>query len=51
MKTIMEVFPGFSINDIMDTDYEALIKVIQSKTPEKEKSKQAVQLKDFIKNM
>lgn len=47
----MEVFPGFSINDIMDTDYEDLINVIQSKAPETDKSKQAVPLKDFIKNM
>lgn len=47
----MEAFPGFTINDVLDTDYDTLIRTIDAKRPTKEKEQQAMSLKDFVKSI
>lgn len=51
IKTVMEAFPGFTINDVLDTDYDTLIRTIDAKRPTKEKEQQAMSLKDFVKSI
>ncbi|EPC26415.1 hypothetical protein [Lacticaseibacillus paracasei] len=48
IRSVVTNVPGFTINDIMKTDWETLQEVLLQSEPEKEK---AVSLTDFIKSM
>jgi hypothetical protein len=49
----MQVFPGFTINSVLDTDYETLINTINAVGPAKqeEQKPKAMSLKDFVQSM
>ncbi|WP_054726008.1 hypothetical protein [Paucilactobacillus hokkaidonensis] len=39
IKSVLQAFPGFTINDVLNTDYGKLIGTIEAKGPKEQKKK------------
>lgn len=51
IKSILKIYPGFSINDVMDTDYNILISTIQAEDVEPEAKEEVMSLADFVRSI
>ncbi|WP_170999552.1 hypothetical protein [Paucilactobacillus kaifaensis] len=52
IKSVLQAFPGFTINDVLNTDYGKLISTIEAKEPkEQKKEDEVMDLFDFVKSI
>lgn len=49
VRTILEHYPNWAINDVLNTDVQYLFEIMFAKTPKKKKKKNIRPLSDLVK--